>query len=151
MNDISLQKQNVLYRTTHRIYRRQRFLIVHGFFLANWVIISLFIYVLNERSTYGQDAILFTLLWMGIFAMHFFYTRAKERQDQELIEVINTSGEKRKMHYEEEYIQQRPDMTEEYRLRLGDDGELVHGNFSESDLSKEEIAYYEQQQRNQRG
>ena len=138
------QKQNVLYRITRRIHQRQRFLTIHGFLLVNWIILSLYLYVFNDRNIYHQDSILFTLLWIGIFVIHYRYVQSKERQDEELLNVINNAGEKRKFHYEEEYVQQRPDMTEEYRMRLGDDGELVH-----SDLTEEEIAFYEQQERNQ--
>ncbi|MAU09381.1 MAG: hypothetical protein CL607_06145 [Anaerolineaceae bacterium] len=125
------QKQKVLYRITRRIHLRQRLLTIHGFFLANFATVSLF--TLDNRSPDQQDTILLTLMWMGIFAMHFFYNRFRARQDDELLSVIQTSEEtpqKRKRHDKKEY-----------GMRLGDDGERVHNDFSENELTDEEIAH----------
>jgi hypothetical protein len=75
---------------------------------------------------------------MVILGFHYMRLRVGHAEDEALIEVMNDTGEKRKFHYEEEYSQTTPQQHENYRFRLGDDGELP------DDLTEEEIAYYEQ-------
>lgn len=144
------------YRLTRRSFRRRQFFLAHVFLFIGWL--AILTYSMYEATTFSngygyitwRNPILATIVWIVILIFHFMRLRIGQAEDEALLNIMSDSGEKRKMHYEEEYVQQRPDMTEEYRLRLGDDGELVHGEFDESDLSEEEIAYYEQLQRNQR-
>ncbi|MCB9460942.1 MAG: hypothetical protein H6670_14915 [Anaerolineaceae bacterium] len=139
------------YRLTRRSFRRKQFFLAHVFLFIGWMVILT--YSMYEASVYSygggymwRNPILATFIWIVILLFHFMRLRIGQAEDEALLQVMGETGEKRKFHYEEEYVQQRPDMTEEYRMRLGDDGELVHG-----DLTEEEIAFYEQQERNQQG
>ena len=130
-----------------RGYRRRRRFLIHLFIFLGWLVIWAYMSSIPSFSmwvNFQNRGFVATSIWFVVLGFHFIYQHTWNAEDEALLDIMGESGEKRKMHYEEEYVQQRPDMTEEYRLRLGDDGELVHG-----EMTDEEIAYYEQMQRNQ--
>ncbi|QPC83806.1 hypothetical protein G4Y79_05345 [Phototrophicus methaneseepsis] len=140
------------YRLVRRAHGRRRFFLTHLFAFLGWAAIFLLLLMTGYwqdgygnnpayTNTYFYRYLIGTTVW-GVFLLyHFMRLRLGNSEDEELMDVMRETGEKRKFHYEEEYSQTTPQQQATYRFQVGDDGELP------DDLTEEEIAYYEEIER----